>query len=578
MSYIEPNSTVQIYRGIPIDDNYNNTLYFSTATAQADWFASASNYLVQTVESVSYIRKGRNNIRLTPNNWTSIYQCNYLRFKNTSFENKWFYCFIDSVEYINNNTVEISFSIDYIQTWFIGANAHLGMKPSYVIRQHALNDSIRGNIQPEPLELGEYTTSGTVAQVGANSIGIVVAIVDTNNATSGALTGGVYSGATLFYYSAGATSAIDAKLNEYLQHPDSILAIYAVPALGLDSGTEITNWQGGSSFVRIDGVSSTDDIDGYTPKNLKCYTYPFNFIRIFTYEGNYADFRYEYFNSGTADFTVNYCINQPVKAICNPSNYKGSHSTDSTPLPTEGVSITTYPVCCWNNDTFKTWMAQNSVPLINSKAAQDDKVALRTKMANRHAVTGTLSGLAGATSSLGLGLLGTLATGNPLSAVAGTSHAINQAGSAIVDSINTVKDQKIMNKISDIDFDTEQANATYTASIQADTIHGDIGSGNTSLAQGRPGFYAVRVYQKQSYIRRVDNFFQMYGYAVNDVAVPNIHARDKWTYIKVSDIQLTSTMPADALGYIKKIFEDGIRFWVNPSEVGQYSLVNGSVS
>lgn len=43
---------------------------------------------------------------------------------------------------------------------------------------------------------------------------------------------------------------------------------------------------------------------------------------------------------------------------------------------------------------------------------------------------------------------------------------------------------------------------------------------------------------KQEYARVIDNFFNMYGYKVNDVKIPNITGRLNWNYVKTVDINL----------------------------------------
>ena len=118
-------------------------------------------------------------------------------------------------------------------------------------------------------------------------------------------------------------------------------------------------------------------------------------------------------------------------------------------------------------------------------------------------------------------------------------------------------------------------NAKYTASIQADTIHGTISSGNVSIGMGKPGFYAIRMTQPMMTMKKVDSYFDMYGYAVNRLGDVNLTARPHWTYCRVSDIQLSNpSMPSDELSEIKAIFENGIRFWVKMDELGNFDLDN----
>lgn len=557
MTYIQPNSIIDLYSGIPLDPDYNDTAYFTSSAEQTKYF-DETNKRIQRLTEVSYVRRTKNTIRFTPNNWSMVIHCNYLRFSNTRFENKWFYAFVTKCEYINNSTCEITFSIDVMQTWFFGDNHQHGIKKSFVIRQHDPIDRIGDNIEPEPIELSEYVSNGNPTRLAFNGTAHIVAIVDTNKQTSGSLMGGVYSGATLYYYTA--PNSITNKINEYLQHPESVLAIYCVPKIkDMADGTELKNFQGVSFAVNAPEIGKNDTLDkGYKPRNRKCYTYPYTFLRAFTYEGNYADFRYEFFYSNPR-FNVTACYVQPVKSVLMPVNYKQS-ADNGDPYATEGLSISSYPVCSWNSDTYATWVAQNSVPMNNLTKAQEDKISTRTNATSKGQLLDIGNGIIG-------GVLGALSA-NPLQA---TGSIISGIESALSSDISN----KSQNKISNIDFNTSMQNAKYTASIQADTIHGTIGSGNVSFAMGRPGYYTIRMTQPIVTMKKIDAYFDMYGYAVNRLSDVNLTGRPHWTYCRVSDIQLANpTMPSDELSEIKAIFENGIRFWIKMDELGNFNLDN----
>ena len=76
------------------------------------------------------------------------------------------------------------------------------------------------------------------------------------------------------------------------------------------------------------------------------------------------------------------------------------------------------------------------------------------------------------------------------------------------------------------------------------------------------------------FARIIDEYFDMYGYALHRVAIPNVQARKRWTYVKTIGCAVVGTMPADDMRKIQQIFDNGVRFWRNPSEVGNYSLDN----
>lgn len=242
-----------------------------------------------------------------------------------------------------------------------------------------------------------------------------------------------------------------------------------------------------------------------------------------------------------------------------PVNYKQS-ADNGDPYATEGLSISSYPVCSWNSDTYATWVAQNSVPMNNLTKAQEDKISTRTNATSKGQLLDIGNGIIG-------GVLGALSA-NPLQA---TGSIISGIESALSSDISN----KSQNKISNIDFNTSMQNAKYTASIQADTIHGTIGSGNVSFAMGRPGYYTIRMTQPIVTMKKIDAYFDMYGYAVNRLSDVNLTGRPHWTYCRVSDIQLANpTMPSDELSEIKAIFENGIRFWIKMDELGNFNLDN----
>lgn len=158
MSYIVPNSTVKIFRQsntgpIPFDVNYENTCYFSTPTAQLNYM-NAFNPI--TIEANSYQRVNSGIIKISvginDNNIAAMYNANYMAFKNTSFENKWFYCFIDRTEYLNNNTVTIWYHLDVIQTYMFDWN----FNQCLIEREHTVTDAFGEHTLAEGLETGPY--------------------------------------------------------------------------------------------------------------------------------------------------------------------------------------------------------------------------------------------------------------------------------------------------------------------------------------------------------------------------------------------------------------------------------------
>lgn len=125
MSLIIPDSTVNMYADVPISSGHQ--LVFSNRSAQNTYFL---NKRLVTKAGCSYIRKtGRLRIEF---NAARVQQCDYMSFTNTSFENVTFYARILDYEYVNNETTDIIYAIDWWQTYMFDAKFHA----CSILREH----------------------------------------------------------------------------------------------------------------------------------------------------------------------------------------------------------------------------------------------------------------------------------------------------------------------------------------------------------------------------------------------------------------------------------------------------------
>lgn len=72
---------------------------------------------------------------------------------------------------------------------------------------------------------------------------------------------------------------------------------------------------------------------------------------------------------------------------------------------------------------------------------------------------------------------------------------------------------------------------------------------------------------------KLDQFFDMYGYATNSVKVPNEDSRESWNYVKTDNVIINGSMPVQDMARIKAMYNKGVRFW-HTTDVGNYSLSN----
>ena len=78
----------------------------------------------------------------------------------------------------------------------------------------------------------------------------------------------------------------------------------------------------------------------------------------------------------------------------------------------------------------------------------------------------------------------------------------------------------------------------------------------------------------KNYGMMLDSYFDMFGYAIKQHGVPNMNARPNWTFVKTIGCNVGGAIPADDASVIEAIFDNGIRFWKNHNNIGNYSLNN----
>lgn len=545
--YIQPNGEVRLLYNVPLDSDYNDTLYFASQTAQFNYFINHSGVSLPSDQSYTRVDKGIFRCSLP---MSQTYNVNYMMFRNTAFENKWFYAFVDKISYTNNGLCEVHFTIDVIQTWLFNGSMQNALGECFVEREIVADDSFGAHIEPETLQPDEYVYDDayTYIDYAIGTMKYIVMAVDTNGKAEGNVYDNTYTGAK--FYACDTESQVNDILNkdEYKNKPDSIVGIYVVPSYAVPTSeinsdhTVKTAASGPYRDYTMNGHGT--EINGYTPKNNKLFTYPYNFCELITGDGQGAVYRYEFFEAGTPKFRLFFNMLPPVAVVCEPRGYKnlpsaydpttGITSTDNSD-PTNSLTLTGYPMCSWNYDAYAVWQVQEgAVNQVNTIYSVD-------KGATDIAVGAVGLALAPAT-----GGLSTIAS----------AGMIAKGGGNILDSIRN------------------NYMAKYQASFKADVIKGNVNSGSTLMAHDRFQFYTVRSCITAKRAKQIDDFFSMFGYAVSTVKQPNISSRPQWNYAKCTDVNINAAMPTDDKNTLKAIFNNGIRFWKNPANVGNYSLAN----
>lgn len=340
---IEPSSVVKVLSGVPFNNTYRDTTKFSTTSSQLEYFNSKVKY---TFNNCTYIRKEQK-IRIEKTA-DLLYDCNYLMFQNTNFGSKWFYAFITNVEYISNAQSEITFELDVYQTWQFDVK----IKESFIEREHSLTDNIGDNLVPENLEQGDYIADYFSGTEHMGNLKIVVASTFNKAYENvyGRTYANIYSGLSFNIFDTGTevTEFIARAVSD--NKGDGIVSIFMAPADFLDEDIVVSDIK---KYAIVKPKKQTS-YDGYTPRNKKLLTYPYNFLYVTNMSGNSASYRYEYFSGAYCEFTVAGDMSCNPQMTLFPNNYKGLVNNYD-----ERINLDGFPQCAYVTDSYVAWLAQN---------------------------------------------------------------------------------------------------------------------------------------------------------------------------------------------------------------------------
>ena len=561
---IQPDTYVRLIKNCPLDKSYQHTLYFkgagnaSATAAVAEGKAHQEAYFKSldgvTLTKQSYQRHSKNTLTVTTK-IEEIYNYNYLMFKNTSFENKWFYAFITNVEYVNNNTSRIEYEIDVVQTWLFDFN----LKECFVEREHSLFDDIGFNKVEEDINIGSYVYSprsyywddplngyqDKYLFMRNSPIQFMHTMTIVAMLNPGILTPDEAEGFSEFTLDKGLYSGVYQGVNFIciplnpnnvsLLHDlfnglnvltgGGITAVFLMPSMFVPDPSGSSDIYQRYNTVYTAKVLPPTKIGNYTPNNKKLLTYPYSCGYLTNHRGEYVDIMFEYCDKnddGAVEFclTGNFGTNPSVMAY--PKNYLGVEDNVE-----HCVTIPQYPLCTWGTTGFTEWASNNLT-----------------------------SGLVSAVGSL---------------AKAGAHQYVPRTSKKAAP-ISTIREANLVNTGvgSAVDYIVGGVSSVFQGG-------NTYGSGNTDLMFGVEKGTEINVYYKQitqEYAVLIDSYFDKFGYACKAVKYPNISNRPRWNYVKTVGCYITGNLPSNDKDKICSIFDNGITFWKDHNYVGVYTNDN----
>ena len=534
---------------VPLESDYKNSLYFSSKSAQQSYFQSR---IVRSYNYSDFSYQRKDHIIRVPEIYDNIYNVNYVMYQNSKYGDKWFYAFVDKLEYINDGRTDLHITTDVIQTWLFDYN----LKASFIEREHTDDDTVGKNTIPENLDIGQIISDSMYQDytVG-NASGVFWLVIacnydpSDNTRSSGIGLYGKYPQGCLWFawdinpnsYSGTQYEQISQWITDVTNegHANDIQTIFTLPYQCLtyqyviegetipgdvDHDThKVISGRGQSINANKTFLKSTFRLfSDYQARNNKLYTYPYSYMRVTNNLGSYNDYKIEDFNEPdvedqpTDNMTFN-TIGVPCEGFScklRPTYYQGVQYNED-----EALSLGKYPTLSWASDGFTNWLTQNAINLVVGFANNS------------------------------LGAIQSATRGDILGASGNVLNTIGQ-------SIGNI----------------------YQASMIPNTAKGNANAGDISFIQNLNRFKYLHMRPKKEYLKVVDDYFTMFGYKCNQVKIPNKNHRQRWWYTKTINANIDGNIPQEDILKIKDCYNNGITFWRNASEIENYTLSNNVIS
>lgn len=571
MAHVEPNTTIRFLRGVPLDTAHRNTWYFTTGANQQQRFLS---YLKSTLNEQSYQRVGENSLNVEKP-IDDMLDVNYMAFNNVSHGNKWFYAFVDSVDYVNENCTRVNYHIDNLQTYLFDVD----FGECFIEREHVKRDDIVNNLVPEPIEVGDFTVMNAQAYrpSGAETGSAGVLVYYSPKTPKGQIYNSIYAAYSVWGYQLTNNPTVDAqniddKINMLISENNSIVGVTCVPAymaaVGADGRLSSANYQRNIQLPYAMGFPKKDGTE-YYPKNMKLYTPQFAKVVVESPSGDRQEYSRVGFLGGEGvnfNFQLVSTAWPAPEQRCYALNYENPIGVD----PAKYVRYTDFPSLSWAEDSMNAWWAQNGNAFLLSTIANIGATAIGAATLNP------------ALAAVGIG---GLASGVAGAASAGSAPASVQGGQQPWQGGGQVEEPKRAKPEPPTGADVvKQAVASMTTlatvSSKPAIVRNGANTGSLSVLNGWFGFfmfYQMGIYGE--YAESVDKFLTMFGYQVNTVKKPNIGGGGdmctKFNYLKTNGANVfakkSSGCPADAVADIAHILDNGVTFWTDGVTIGDYS-------
>lgn len=518
---------------VPLESDYSNTLWFPNVEAQTTYFTGK---IIKTFDDFNYIKK--DNTIVVSEEIDKLYNCNYIMYKNTNFSTRWFYAFINRMEWASNGSTRLYVSTDVIQTWFFDITYY----QSYVDRCHSDTDVAGDNIVPEEFTTGSaggYQLAGSY-DVTPDGIAVFATSTYSGESKTGSVNSGIYSGAQNLVDFHIDNPGVGTILDSYVKNgtATAVIRLQQYPYSLKSSSHSIT-------FAK-----APTDISGYTPTNKKLLSAAFITCFMSMY-GQECKFSPAYITGSN----VSVKLSADLTSGTISSFVENYSSSDLSTIAMFAV----IPESGWAYNQYKNEYNLHS----GSNAIYQE----RSKLQRGVNTATSLIDVAGSIVNLTDSAVRLVSPTNIFNPTANKISNLASSASNTVSSFSNAYTQ--LGKIDSITEDLTSINESYNAPAT-----GSSAASNGYIATGKTKFtYGYKV-PPLGLVKRCDKFLSVYGYKQSEYRDINLHARSNWTYIRTLGLNASGNFPDDDMKVIKQVFDKGVFFWSYTALFGNFDQAN----
>lgn len=587
---ITPEGKVNLCHDIPLKPSYSDVWSFANSTERINYFNSKVLY---SYTDYTFIKK--DSAIVVDENVDNLRYCNYLfynSYNNGSIANsRTYFCFILGMDYINENATKVYFTTDVWTTYCFDIVGNKCM----ISREHTPNDTFGNYVLDEGLNVGDYVQEGSeqfFQFVEESKYYIIINTTAVPETKSSGATSGVKkfagmtihdkntNGGKLCYFPINSDSfttditnviAFINCLNEQ-DGIDNIISIYIIPYGSLNDPeqelfpipfinenflTEETEYPHRFQYYEVTNnlnsgykqnfIFARKTYSSYTPKNNKCYIYPYNYLQVSDMQGTTVNYKFENFTSSNVTFEFHFTGGvQNGSGILIPLNYMNK-SQDYE----DGIDCPKFPTVSWSSDSYVAWMVNQGLG-VKVNFGIDAYNALLTQASSIFSSANSMK-----MDITKFDLLDAALAKKGLEVPKTTK--ISAASSDVLDQINTGT-SAASSLLGTLGSGSLKA---ILQDAQAKMLPNEAHKGNGDImwTVSRVGYSMRQLRGKDEFIKKIDNYFTMYGYRVDIIDTPLKYYRTYFDYKETANANFTGNVPNEDLNLLNTIFDKGVRIW-----------------